>query len=195
MLIKTPFLNIKISFVIIAVFAVIIITGSGSGYLICIAAAIAHETGHLAAMLICGKFPRMISISLFDVRIIEQDRHNASVSKDLLISSSGPLVNLLLFISFWSVWREFSIVNLTIGCFNLLPAASLDGGRILYLILSKFFSANKAAITIDIITIILSVPLFIGGILLLLNSEYNFSLLFISLYLVLSLFVKEDKYV
>ena len=47
---------------------------------------------------------------------------------------------------------------------------------------------------IDIITIIIAFPLLLIGILVLLYSKYNFSLLFIALYLVFTLFIRDEKY-
>ena len=64
----------------------------------------------------------------------------------------------------------------------------------LFLILSKRFSPAKSAFITDVVTVVISVPMFIVGLAILFYSKYNFSMLFISLYLILTVFLKEDKY-
>ncbi len=136
-----------------------------------------------------------VSISLFDIKIFKNSRYKLNLKNDLIVTAAGPFINLLLFFVFYYINIRFAWINLFIGVFNLLPAMSLDGGQLLYLILLNKLSSKVSALIIDIITIIISIPLFFFGIIILLNSKYNFSLLFISVYLVLSLFIKEDRYI
>ena len=163
-------------------------------YLYCILAVALHETAHLTAMYILKVKFNKVKISVFDIRICESSRHKLDYKSDIIITAAGPLANLLLFLIFCRIEFKFALVNFFIGAFNMLPAASLDGGQLLYLILSKRLSGKTSAFILDFITILVSIPLFVVGILVLLQSKYNFSLLLISLFLILSLFLKEDKY-
>nr|MCR5653201.1 hypothetical protein [Ruminococcus sp.] len=163
-------------------------------YFYCFLSVIIHETAHLAAMVICKSPFCGVKISVFEIKIIEKSRHILDYKRDLIITSAGPLANILFFILFFSASVNFAVINLLIGAFNLLPAAGLDGGQMIYLLLSKHFSGRISAIILDIITVIISIPLFVLGILVLFRSAYNFSLLLVSMYLILSLFIKEDKY-
>ena len=160
----------------------------------CFLSVVIHEIGHLTAMRLFKTHILGLKISVCDIKIIEQSRRILDYKRDVIITAAGPLVNILLFLSLFSVSFRFACVNLVIGAFNLLPAASLDGGQLIYLFLSKYFSVKTSALALDVITVFVSIPLFIGGIFILLQTKYNFSLLIISLYLVLSLFIKEDKY-
>lgn len=69
---------------------------------------------------------------------------------DILISSSGPLINFIFFIIFLllksknSYFLILSQSNLILGVFNLIPAGLLDGGRILKNILKINFSFYSA---------------------------------------------------
>ena len=116
------------------------------------------------------------------------------VVADVVISLSGPVTNLLVFGIFLFINPDFAYINLFIGLFNILPASSLDGGQALYLILLSLTDANRASVVIDVITVIISVPLFAAGIYVLLQTRYNFSLLFIGLYLFAGVFIRKDKY-
>ncbi|MBR1731857.1 MAG: hypothetical protein IJ725_05440, partial [Ruminococcus sp.] len=129
-----------------------------------------------------------------DIKICDNSRHRLDYKGDLFITAAGPAVNILLFLIFYYINSQLALVNLFIGAFNLLPAASLDGGQLLYLFLTRRLTGRISAFIIYIITIIVSIPLFIIGILVLFQSRYNFSLLLISLFLILSLFIKDDKY-
>ncbi len=186
---------IYFSFPALAVVSLIVISNFYTDYLLCLCAVIIHELGHLSAMFILGLKPESISIELFNIKINDNLRYKNSLLIDLIVTVAGPLLNLLFFLIFLNISGKFSGVNLFIGLFNLLPAASLDGGQILFLILSNYLRRELSAKIVDIITIIIALPVFFFGILVLLYSKYNFSLLVIGIYLILSLFYREEKYV
>ncbi|MCH5303679.1 MAG: site-2 protease family protein [Ruminococcus sp.] len=185
---------ISISFPALAVFSFFVINTNLSRFFLCLVSIVIHETGHLSAMMFLGLNPKGIEIKAFDIKIIENSRYNTSFSKDILITLSGPLFNIFAFLAFISFSKDFAYINLFIGIFNLLPATSLDGGQIVYLVLSKHLSTDKSAKITDIITIITALPLFFFGLLILLNSKYNFSMLFLGIYLFLTLFIRDEKY-
>lgn len=184
-------INIRFSAILLASF--IVISNYMTGYLLCFISVIIHEFGHLAAMRAFGLCIEGISVSAFDIRIIGR-RSLVPVVADVVISLSGPVTNLLVFVIFLYINPDFAYINLFIGLFNILPASSLDGGQALYLILLSFTDANRASVVIDVITVIISVPLFAAGIYVLLQTRYNFSLLFIGLYLFAGVFIRKDKY-
>ncbi len=194
MLIRNKHFFIELSYPSLALVSLIVILNINTGYLLCFFAVLIHESGHLLAMKLCGILPKGIKISLFNIEIVEKDRYCAGHLSDIAVTSAGPIANIITYLITSQFSPAFASVNLFIGLFNLLPAASLDGGQLIYLFLSKKLSYENSAKIVDAITLLTAVPLFFIGILLLLNSPYNFSLLFLSMYLILSIFIRKDKY-
>lgn len=89
-------------------------------------------------------------------------------SRELLITLAGPAVNfvlaglLMIFVRFPAGWlpaefpmrfadlgREMVVVNLVMGCFNLVPVFPMDGGRILRALLAlrwPYLTATRIAV-------------------------------------------------
>ena len=157
--------------------------------IMCFAAALLHELGHLLMMLIFGVKVRGAALRLFDVRIDADSP--CSFTADICVTLGGPAANLLLAAVFMPAGGFFGGANLALGCFNLLPVTSLDGGRLLTLLLSRRFSPRVCDITLKIISFVVLLPLMTAGIYTLFRSGYNYSLLIISLYLLAILFIKN----
>lgn len=186
--------KIYVSFPFVALITLMILNGFYVGYYLCFLSVLIHECGHLIAMLILKVNVSGLEISAFDIKIIEKGKSINSFKKEFIITSFGPLFNLTAFSAFLYLNKVFAFVNLFIGLFNLLPCSTLDGGQLLCLILSRRFSRKIVRRILNIATVVVFFPVFLTGIYILLSSRYNFSLLFLSLYLLMSLFVKNDKY-
>lgn len=108
---------------------------------------------------------------------------------DILISSSGPLINFIFFIIFFlfqnknSHFLILSQSNLILGIFNLMPAGFLDGGRILRNILKIHISFYSAYYISNINGIILGC-LTIAASLLFKLSYKSFILLLMGIYFI-----------
>ena len=153
----------------------------------CLLAAALHELGHLV-MLRCFRVRvRGIDLRLFDV-CIEADRPD-TLRGDVCVTLGGPVMNLLLAALFSPVDLTFCCANLALGVFNLLPVMSLDGGRLLWLLLRRL-SEDAAGRVMKSVTFLIALPLMTAGIFVLLRSGYNYSLLIVSLYLMAVLFLK-----
>ena len=153
-------------------------------------AAVIHETGHLLMMAYFHSLPQKICFSAFQVNIVDGGRTRHSYQKDCLILLAGPGLNLvtaLLLVPFITAESSFLLyffyANLLLCGFNLLPIEALDGGQILTMLLLTRLNARTCSIIVDILSCIVILPLGIAGFLVLLRSKYNFSLLFISCYL------------
>lgn len=186
--------KILISYPALAVITLIVLSNVYTNYLLCLTAVLIHETGHLIPMFLFALKPEAFEIRAFNIKIIAKARYNTNFFRDFIITASGALFNLFAFLFFFRINIDLAYVNLFIALFNLLPASSLDGGQLIFLALSRAFSRKTTARIIDIITIITALPIFFFGILILFYSKYNFSLLIIGIYLVLSLFFREEKY-
>lgn len=184
----------SVTYTALVLITIVIVSDIYTNYLMCLLSVIIHELGHFFGMCFFGCVPREVKISAFDIKIIENKRAQLSLCKDIFITILGPAFNIIIFILTFFTYKSFAYINLFIAMFNLMPSKSLDGGQLLYLFLTKFMQPRTVNMFVDLFTILISLPLFFIGILLVLKSKYNFSLLIISVYLILSVFLKDDKY-
>lgn len=181
--------SVYIGYEAVAALTAVLVLDRENRMILCFAAALLHELGHLVMMLMFGIEVRGVSLRLFDVRI-EADSPPGFIS-DLCVTLGGPAVNLLLSAVFIPAGGFFGYTNLALGCFNLLPVISLDGGRLLTLLLSRRFSPRTCRVTLTIVSFVILLPLMTAGAVILFRSGYNYSLLIISLYLLAILFIKR----
>lgn len=167
----------------------------------CCFGVIIHEFGHLILMLIFGSKPKKISISLFEIAISDESRQQRSDLQNFFIVFFGPFANFICFIIFFLLYlyiridlMNFAYVNLSLCLLNLLPVMSFDGGQMLYILLCRRFSGETAEKAVNIVTLIALFPLAVLGFIILFNSDYNFSLLFVCGYIILSLIFKNNRY-
>ena len=194
--------QIEISYTLICIASVCVIFNILEGLLWCTLAVIIHESGHLLAMLKCGYAPEKIKISAFEIKIFDSKRQSRSEKQNFFIIFSGPAVNFICFIPFYLLYLlgngnflPFALANLSVGLFNSLPVLSLDGGQIIFILLKRRLNPARAEKIVDIITLITIFPLAVLGFAVLFKSKYNFSLLFICAYLIISLVTRSDRYI
>ena len=193
--------EITVSYTLLCMIAVCVILGAFQGFLWCAAAILIHESGHLLAMKKYGYFPERIKISLFEIAVSDRLRRKRRDRENFFIIFFGPFANFvcvpplyLLYLIGVKAVLPFAAANLSVGLFNCLPALSLDGGQILYLMMCRKYSQQLAERIVNTATFISVFPLAATGIIMLLKSEKNFSLLFLSGYLAASLICRSDIY-
>ena len=184
-------LRVYIGYELAAALSAVLILDRQDRYICCVAAAAAHELGHLLMMRLFRVEVRGISLRLFDV-LIEADSPRGYLA-DICVTLGGAAVNLALAAACAPFKGFFWQANLALGCFNLLPVESLDGGRLTTLILTRLFSERSARIALNVTSFVILLPLMTAGIYTVLRSEYNYSLLMISLYLVAVLLLKGRR--
>ena len=167
----------------------VLLLDSGNRIICCFFAALLHELGHLLMMKLCGVRIRGMRLRLFDV-LIEADEP-PTLRSDVLVTLGGALSNFLFALVFAPIDLRLSLPNLALGIFNLLPVMSLDGGRLLCIVMARQFSSRVCENTLRVCTFIILIPLFTAGLYLLFHSGYNYSLLMISLYLLTVLLLKK----
>lgn len=195
-------ITVTASFPVVAVMTLVLVFDRQHHLTVCFLSAVLHECGHLLAMYLCRCRPSALSVKLFDVKILDNYRATRPFKQDVLITLAGPAANILafgvLFVCYVGlknqIFLQFAIINVSIGLFNLLPVATLDGGQAIYLLLIQKVSHKTASLVLDILTVILIFPTAVLGILILFHSKYNFSLLFISVYLIFALVLKKSKF-
>ena len=121
----------------------------------CMLSCILHEIGHILAYRVCIKKWPKIKISVLGFCM----ENNVTDSQKLFyILICGPLFNLIaviisvISINFTLTLNKliFTIINLIIFIFNILPVYYLDGGQILYCF-SPFYQRNYITISIFIV--------------------------------------------
>ncbi len=177
-----------VGYEVVAAITAVLILDRENRIICCILAALLHELGHLLLMRRFHVPVRAVSLRLFDV-LIEADAP-ADFRADVWITLGGVSMNFLCAALSAPFSRNLLLANLALGCFNLLPVMSLDGGHLLYLLLSRRFLPKTCVIIQKSVTLLLLVPLMTAGILMLFRSGYNYSLLAISLYLTAVLILK-----
>lgn len=189
----------ELSYTLVCMAAVSILLGVWRDMLWCTAAIAVHEGGHLAAMAALGCFPAKIKISPFAIDIVDNTRAQRSLRQNAVILFFGPFANFICVLPCYLVYLgknpavlPLLAANASVGLFNLLPALSLDGGMLLYLLLSRRLSHSAAVRVVNVCTVICLVPLTALGVLLVMQSR-NPSLLFVSAYLGLTLALKRGR--
>ncbi|MCH5202303.1 MAG: hypothetical protein J1F17_03765 [Oscillospiraceae bacterium] len=175
---------VSFQFIYVALLVIVLMLDNSGGIFCCFLASFFHEIGHLSALLLLKQKVDEIKFSVFDIKI--KSTCFVGFSRELIIVLSGVTMNFLLCIFLYRIIPLFSLANLFIGIFNILPVSTLDGGQALKLILCNFLSQKKANLIINILTVIVSIPIFTLGIIILFNTGYNFSFLLLGIYLILT---------
>ncbi|MGN0452758.1 MAG: site-2 protease family protein [Ruminococcus sp.] len=178
----------------------VFLSGHDSTLPLCLLASALHEAGHLAFIEKFTGAPQVLNLRVGEVGI-DTNLEGLNFCQELFIILSGPLVNLLLsalcgaISSFYyqKLIFDFSVCNICLCAFNLLPIMSLDGGQLLYLLLTVKYTERICRRIINILTLIFLVPLATLGFIFLFKSKYNYSLLFISIYFIVLIISKEMR--
>ena len=144
----------------------------------------------------------------FDVEILPigtvlklKNLDEATPKEDLIISLSGPLINIILAVIFYVLNQNmprnyFNILylgNLALGLFNLIPALPLDGGRILRDLLSLRIIYRRAnSITIKC-SIVMGFMLMVFYFLLFFSGRSNFNIGIIALFILVTSFMEKER--
>ncbi|MBP0979312.1 MAG: hypothetical protein J6C55_01540 [Oscillospiraceae bacterium] len=160
MIFKTKYFDLEISFYFLVIIALILSTDKTYINIYFFISILIHELGHLLTILYYKIKISKISLKIYGISIeIIQKRYLANY-KDILILLSGSLANFLAAIFFKH--NNFIILyftNIFLGIFNLIPIESLDGGKILNIILFLLFPM-KVAYNISIIISIFFITIF-----------------------------------
>ena len=188
--------KIHISFVFAALICFMLATDR-TGYLIpCMLAIILHELGHLFTMWLFECSPKEIKFVPTSIEIVRS--FSAKPYGETIIAVMGPVVNLFISQIFYinyliyekNSFIVFSLLNLIIGLFNLLPVKGLDGGTILFNITAKKKNLETATKLLSIVTLIFGFIILTFAFFLVFNGSFNPSIFIIAIYLLISAIIK-----
>ena len=164
-------------------------------FIICALTALMHECGHIFCAERLGFECTKISLMPYGAAAV-CDIEGISPSDELKLALAGPAVNLLMCITvaglWWFIPQSYAYTdflfysNAAMLLLNLLPAYSLDGGRVAKCILTKFLKPKTAEISIRIFNIAV-----VGGLVTLyFTVAHNLSVLLIAAFLLCSALTK-----
>lgn len=180
--------KITVSFLFLAIITFMFLIDKSGFLLPMTISIILHEIAHLVLMSVFGCQPKEILIIPGGIEI----RRSFCLRKnqEILISLSGPFINIFLFIVFLNLNLEFSLINFCIGIFNLLPLTFLDGGEILKILLRNKIGEEKAENILGLINFFIGMLGIFFGVFLIINKTPNISLIVFSIYLITSVIIK-----
>ncbi len=187
--------RIQAEFTFFALIAFCCIFTGAKGGLACFAAVCIHETAHLAVMGAMGVWPAKVVLSALGCRIETNGQNDLTDRQNIWISLAGTGANWLSFIIAYVLGFDGSAfwgANFALALTHSLPIEPLDGGLALRYFLRGKYAYEKAEQISRVISTILLVPLAILGFSILLRTRYNYSLLALSIYLMLYLVMKWD---
>ena len=188
-------IKINFSFLLLLTLALYL---NKKNFLLLIISAVIHELSHVVAMLLVKIPIREINVSAFDFEI---KKNIEDTNKTFFVLIAGPICNLLIFLLFFmfrstiffnDTFKIFFINNLFLFLLNILPIYSLDGGQILYYFLTKKLDIVKSNKILDVLSFTFSLVLIALGVYILIKSRYNYSLLFLGLYLMFTIILKNN---
>lgn len=153
---------------------------------------ILHELGHAAAALMLKK--RLIKLTLMPMGIKMKLSPAASYAEDIAIAAAGPFMNvtILLFSPLFSCAQEifsFSLISLII---NILPMATLDGGRIVKAATAAIFDEIRADRAVRALSVICLFFLWILAVYVFFYTAENVTLLLFCSYIFAGYIIKND---
>ena len=106
-----------------------------------VAAAAAHEAGHLIAIYLSGGRVLAVRLGVCDARI---SAAGLGYRQELFCALAGPGMSVLLCLALRKLSPTCAAISLLLGLFNALPVYPLDGGRALRAALFLFLPLGRA---------------------------------------------------
>lgn len=191
-------LDIQIDFMFVAIVSIFLVVDKSGISVIALLACFIHELGHIIMFLLVGYVPQKLSFELTGIRLTKPVQE-LSRGKELLVQFAGSFTNLAIFfilintIDKISMLSIFAVTHLVLGLFNLLPIKSFDGGKILEIILSYFINQSTTQKICNISDFLCIFFLLTVCIFMIFTTKNSFTLLILTVYLLITSVVKLIK--
>ena len=188
---------VQISFFFFLTVCLALVLDKTNTAVLALCAAGIHELGHLLCMLYFGEKPSCVRVAPFGFCITRAPK--GGYRQEILIALAGPAANLLaallLFITAkvckTSCLNRAILVNLSLAAFNLIPIEPLDCGRAVFCRLCCRTDSARAERIVFLVGVFFLIPLTVVGVLVLIKSRYNVTLLLAGAYLAYTLLKKR----
>ena len=139
-------MNIKIHYSFVIYIFILFFLGLLKYFSIFFISILLHEFTHALVGTLYGLKIINIEIDMCGVSI-RFDKINEDCLSRIIIYMSRPLINIIIAIITYIIFKErflfFVLTNLGLFAFNMLPIYPLDGGKIIFEIINKFFYTKK----------------------------------------------------
>ncbi len=115
-----------------------------------------HEIGHLIPITIFGEKIKKVEFSGMGIRIVPFKNPLRAYSHEIIILLGGATANFIIALFLFPYMREFAVMNIVIGIFNLLPYKMADGGAVVITV-SESLGISDISKVMRIISILTSV--------------------------------------
>lgn len=140
-------------------------------------AALVHELGHYAALRLFGVRPTLLRLELTGA-LLCYPAGALSYGREALVAAAGPLAGALLAAAAGALGlKVLAGLSALLTVFNLLPASTLDGGRLLRALLLDRLDRERAERFSRAVSIGTALCLLLGGLTLTLTIRLGWSLL------------------
>ena len=162
-----------------------------------------HEMGHAIAAAFCKWRIKSITILPFGGMLETEEHGNKSLKEELYVVIFGPLQHLWLFLLAFAanrmgmmddaIFQTFAYMNGAVCLFNLLPIWPLDGGKLVFISLSKRMTFLDSMRTILAGSAVVAAVLFLVSVLI---GQFSLNLLIVFLFIAFTLYMdwKQRKY-
>lgn len=168
--------------------------GAGSSAFF-LAAVACHELAHIGTLFWLRTPPALIKLTALGCRMVPNRERVLSYTQMAVVSLSGPGMNLFcagLMALLGRINHPFFMASLILGILHSLPVEPLDGGMAFHALLCVAMGREQASKVVLAVSLVFLFPMAVLGFLVLLRTRYNFTLLAMSLYLMLYLLLKRD---
>lgn len=189
-------ITIKISFTLFIPLLIFIISNKTDLLIKILLCTFIHEITHLIIIFIFGGSISYIELGLSGGNIKRIDI--LPCKKEALIHLSAPIINLLLgllILHFKGNSNLFSLINIFIGLFNILPFESFDGGIGLYYILKTHYSEKICHNILFFFSVVTISFLLVICFILYSDNKLNVYLFIMIVYLIFVLFFNNNKHI
>ena len=179
-------LRINVSFA--AVVTLMLILDESGACAVGLFCCIIHEAGHIICLAVLGEKPASVELSFYGIKLERKEPSILPASEELAVYIAGPAMNFVLSAVLFLLSKGHggiktaAVTSLCIGAFNLIPCRPLDGGNMLFWVLSMFCENERAEKICSDISLLFLIPMAVAGFVMLFKSS-NITLVAVTVYL------------
>ncbi|MEG0570263.1 MAG: site-2 protease family protein [Oscillospiraceae bacterium] len=190
--------NVRIEMLFIATITIFLLVDKSNIGVMSICACILHESGHILMLFLFRCKPKELVFDIIGIKLVNSN-NKLSEKKDLCVLVAGSFINFFIFFLLFGFTSSlnnlglFAVCNLVLGVFNLLPVSSFDGGKILEIILMRFFSYRTVDVLCRATEILFTLAILVVFILTIIIKKPGITSLVITCYLIFAVVIRFNR--